>query len=462
MTTPYRSWDERAADAQLTRAKAEKVKAEAGTSKAKAETDRLSEEVKQTKLRAKLKAEEQEAGEAERQRKQAQRQAGVDSGARFKRLVTTIIVLGMLASLPGQINYFFGMGRWLLLTVPFFLEVLAWAGVEGTKWAHRKGLARWPFWILTGSLAGFAGFINATKGTAEFGPVAGYVLAAASVVGPLLAEVQQYLESKTAADGRSFEERARDRAEARKRAAEQRAQEKRDAQQDTERRRLFPKEWERYEQILALSPRGSVSRDEAWDEAGRAVLFPGVWALYAKLLAARPGVGEQRAALWGEAWRRAEQMPVGLTAGTLAGEISAQQRIEKVMEEAGRTPEQVAVDLFLADVFGSDGDDGGPTGGGCDADPRKPSGGGQKPSAKNSPNGRISLGGKGKQPSRRTGPKGPEKPLDEADLEKVRRLAEVLGGTHKLSVRNVSEVVGGGRTEYLVRLRNAVQDESSR
>ncbi|MFD0384670.1 hypothetical protein ACFQ2B_27825 [Streptomyces stramineus] len=299
MTHGFRTWDERQADAQLIRAKAEKLKAEAAISKAKAATDQLAEELRQTRLRKQLDAVNDDAADVARERKQGRRQASVDSGARFKRLVTTIIVLGMLASLPGQISYFFGLGRWLLLPVPFFCELLAWAGVEGTKWAHRKGLARWPFWILTGSLAGFAGFINATKGTAEFGPVAGYVLAAASVVGPLLAEVQQYLESKTAADGRSFEERARDRAENRKRAAARREQEGRDAKQDTERKRLFPDTWERYEHILAMWPRDAITREQAWEDATRSFLFPEVWKLYVKLLTARPGAWADRATLWG-------------------------------------------------------------------------------------------------------------------------------------------------------------------
>lgn len=55
--------------------------------------------------------------------------------------------------------------------------------------------------------------------------------------------------------------------------------------------------------------------------------------------------------------------------------------------------------------------------------------------------------------------KAPEKPLSEADLDKVRRLADGLGDVDKLSLSNVRTAVGGGRNEYLVRLRDAVRTE---
>ncbi|HET6636466.1 MAG TPA: hypothetical protein VFH77_15710 [Streptomyces sp.] len=50
------------------------------------------------------------------------------------------------------------------------------------------------------------------------------------------------------------------------------------------------------------------------------------------------------------------------------------------------------------------------------------------------------------------------KPLKKADIEAVKKLAEALGGVDRLSARNVREAVGC-RSEYAVRLRDAVRDE---
>ena len=66
------------------------------------------------------------------------------------------------------------------------------------------------------------------------------------------------------------------------------------------------------------------------------------------------------------------------------------------------------------------------------------------------------LGGKGKQPSRRPVDPDTERPLEERDLETVRKLAEALGGPDRLSARNVREAVGC-RTKYAIRLRDAVK-----
>ncbi|MFF4403620.1 hypothetical protein [Streptomyces sp. NPDC001404] len=459
MNDGYRSWEQREADAQLTRAEAVKVSAEAQATKARAATDQLAEKVKQARFQKQLDAVEDDAAEDRDRRKRRRREALLDSGTRFKSLVTVIIVLGLAASLPGQVSYFYAMGGVMLLSVPFFLELLAWAGVEGTQWAHRKGLPRWPFWLLTGLLAGFAGFINATHGVERFGAVAGYALAATSVIGPVLAEVRQFLESKAVADQRSFEERAHDKAAAKREAITAREQAEKDSAQDEERQRFFPDTWECYLKILALRPEGSVTRDQAWEDATRAVLFPEVWTIYMQLLVAKPGATDEGAGLWDRAWRHGHQLPTGLTSDTLAGEIAAQKRIETVLAEAERTPEQLAVDLFLADVFGPDGDDNGPTGGSPGGGPKQGPGGGSSGARTGALKGSAPLGRKGKQPSGRAAAKVPDKPLDEADLKKVRALAEGFGDASKLSVRNVRQVIGGGNNEYAKRLRDAVQDE---
>lgn len=65
------------------------------------------------------------------------------------------------------------------------------------------------------------------------------------------------------------------------------------------------------------------------------------------------------------------------------------------------------------------------------------------------------------QPRRRTAHRvHAEKPLKEADLQIARDLAQSLGGANQLSTRKIREAVGC-RTEYAVRLRNAVQSEQS-
>ncbi|MFD0384671.1 hypothetical protein ACFQ2B_27830 [Streptomyces stramineus] len=46
------------------------------------------------------------------------------------------------------------------------------------------------------------------------------------------------------------------------------------------------------------------------------------------------------------------------------------------------------------------------------------------------------------------------------DLDKVRKLADILGSVDKLSARNVREAIGGGAQEYAVRLRDAVKNET--
>ena len=129
------------------------------------------------------------------------------------------------------------------------------------------------------------------------------------------------------------------------------------------------------------------------------------------------------------------------------------------------TPEAAAVELFLADVFGpgrgDDGTDGGAAPGGPEDGPRGGGDGNGQGSTGGRSQGRTALGRKGKRGFGRTSAKTPEKPLAQADLERVRKLAEALGGVDKLSARNVREAVGGCAQEYAVRLRNAVQAEQS-
>ena len=487
----YKSWEQREAEAQLTRAQAAQTAAEAEAKRIEAEraariaeeedeTRRLAEEAKRARLRRQITAQQQEAADDDRERKARRREERLEKGVLFKRAVALAVFLGAAVAIPAQVVYFTGLEAkggsgapsWYLAPLPFFIELLAWVGVLGTQWARRKGLVLWPFWLLTGALAGFAGVVNGMKGLEWFGPVAGISLAGASIIGPVLWEIREALEARAAGDGRTAEQRAADKRKAREQAARAKAEARRNAAQDAQRRELFPKEWEQYMRLLAAHPDGTLTREEAWADARRAVAFPEVWTRYEQLLAAASAGSMSRAEAWAVAWHAVYRLPVGQTPESLAATVAAEQRIEAILADAERTPERHAVDAFLAELFPpSPGDDDGL--GGTPRGPRAggPHDGGQGPRGTSSKTpstspseGATALGRKGKQGSGssagRTAPKVPDKPLAEADLEAVRKLARDLGGAHRLSVKKIRTRAGvGGADAYLVRLRDAVQRE---
>ncbi|MFD0074279.1 hypothetical protein ACFVIY_17780 [Streptomyces sp. NPDC127166] len=462
MSSSYRSWEEREADATKTRAEAalleaqtEAAKQELGAGAAKTATEQLAEQVKQARLRKQLTAVQDDAADDKAQRDEQRREAALDKGTIFKRLVTVIFVLGLLASLPSLIMYFLGLRApggpdepaLYLLPVPFFLELLAFTAVKGTQWAVRKGFARWPFWILTAALAGFAGFINGSKGAELFGPIAGFALAATSIVGPILVEVREIIEARTAGDNRDAAQRVADKAKAHAEAAEKKEQERRERKQDADRKTMFPKQFEAYLRILASVPAGSLDRDEAWKEARIAVEYPKVHDRLLTLLSL-PGITSRPAAL-ADAWRDVQGGPLGVTAEVLDRRLTAERSLADVLDAAEVTPYTAAVDSLLADLFPTrTGGDDGPAGAVTEKGPQGPS---KTPGA---------LGGKGKRPVRQQPAEEAVKPIEAAHIEQVEKLAEALGGTDRLSVRKIREAVGC-RTEYAIRLRNAVQPEQS-
>jgi hypothetical protein len=440
MSSGYRSWEERDADVAKTKAETARIEAEAAAAAkateavaAKTETDKLAEQVKQARLRNQLGAVVEAAKDDKVARRAKRREQRDEDGTTFKILVNMVMGLGLLAALPAQISYFLGLHRkddkesglaWTLAPIPFFLELLAWVGVMGTRWAHRKGLPRWPFWILTATLASLAGYINYAHGVTEYGPVAGYALAATSIIGPLLAEVRQYLESKAAEDGRDLKQRARDRRAAREKAKADREREEIEKAEDEKRRRLFPNEFEEFERIMAAYPTGGISRAVAWERA----------------------------------WDTMHALPLAVTAGSMAVREVARAAVDSLLQDADRTPESVAVDLFLKHAFDPNGGDDGSVGAPADGRSGGPAGGGSRARSRTASEGPEPLGRKGKQGSGRTSAKTPEKPLDPAHIDKVRKLAEALGDVDKLSARKVREVIGGGSNEYAVRLRNYVKN----
>ncbi|MEV4424044.1 hypothetical protein AB0K23_01445 [Streptomyces sp. NPDC049602] len=443
MSSSYRSWEEREADAAKTKAEAallatqvEAAKQGLGAESAKKKTDELAERVKQAKLGAQLKTVNDDAADKQRERKAQHVEQLANNGVVFKRVVTTIMVLGLAAAVPAQVSYFSGLHKpgelaagvaWPLLPAPLFLELLAFAGVTGTAWAHRKGMPRWPFWILTAGLASIAGYINLSHGAAEYGTVAGITLAATSIIGPLLAEVRQFLETRAASDPRTLEQRAADKAVAKVRAEAEKAAQQSLADEDEKRKKVYPREFDEYERIIVAHPGGSIDRDSAWEQA----------------------------------WHNLHLLPLGVTAGTLAAREAARAGIAAVLSGAERSPEAITVDLFLADVFGDDNGDGGPTGKLQKRPPEGGTGGGSRAASKGPSKAPTTLVRKGKQASDSTTPKTPGKPLDRGDIDKVRKLAEALGGVDRLSARNVREVIGGGSNEYAVRLRNHIKNDAT-
>ncbi|GGU52442.1 hypothetical protein [Streptomyces lavendofoliae] len=462
MSSTYRSWDEREADAEKTRAEAAKLQAEAAAATqtldavaARTETEKLAEQVKQARLLKTLTAVEDEAADDRRHRQEKRREEQLDRGVAFKQLVTTIFILGLLASLPSLIDYFLDLraeGKpdtgpaWYLLPVPFFLELLALTSVRGTQWAVRKGFARWPFWILTGVLAGFAGYINGTKGAELFGPIAGTALAATSIAGPVLIEIRELIEARTAGDNRSAAQRAADKAKARAEAAKAAKQRKKRQQQDREREALFPNEFKEYRKILASVPADSLSRDDAWSEAQVAVRFPKVYDRFQDLLAL-PGA-PARPVVLDAAWRDVEGGPLGTTAASLARRLQAEKNLADVLQAAEYTPERVAVEHLLADLFPDRlGGEEGPAGAVPGKGPQGPS---KTPGA---------LGGIEKQPVGRAPRKDATEPLREADIEAAKKLRDAVPPA-QFSTPAVAKLLGRSKV-YARRVRDAVQSEQN-
>lgn len=463
MSSTYRSWEEREAAAEKTRAEAARISAEAaaatealGAVAAKTETDRLAEQVKQARLVKNLRAVEAEVASDKEQRKENRREERLDKGVDFKRLVTVIFALGLLASLPSLISYFLGLraegapedaGPALyLLPVPFFLELLALTSVKGTQWAVRKGFARWPFWILTGVLAGFAGYINGSKGAELYGSIAGTALAATSIAGPILVELREFIEARTAGDNRSAAQRAADKAKARKEAVDAKKARKAAERQDSEREDMFPDEFKAYRQILASVPAGTLTRDAAWSEAQVAVRFPDVYDRFRALLAL-PGVKDRTVALT-DAWRDVEGGPLGVTADVFDRRLKAERALAEVMERAEVSPEQVAVEHLLSTLFParSDGDEG-PNGTARGKGPQGPS---KSPGA---------LGGIGNRPTGRAPRMDATEPLVAADIEAAKKLRDAVPAA-QFSTPAVAKLLGRSKV-YARRVRDAVQSETN-
>lgn len=343
-----------------------------------------------------------------RQARTARREKSLTPGNIYGKGTLLLVAVSAAASLPAQVAHFGGISR-MLLSVPFALEGAAWVLVAGVAYADEKGLPGWVRWLLRGLTtvaAGYAAAINHDYGTHLKGltpdqaTTAGLGLAAVTLGGPLLFEIRQWVMT-LASDGRTRKQRAEDKARAR---------------HEKRRKRKFRDVATRAEELMLAASYGTLTAEAAFDEA----------------------------------WLQVKGAPRGVTADWYADRLDAEGEVEAVLARRDHTRERLAVDAFLADVFGPDGGDGGTTGASRGRPKTGPHGGGTA--------GRTALGGKGKRPVRSAAASEPTRALAEADLEAVRKLAQALGGTDRLSAKNVRETVGC-RNDYAMRLRDAVRAE---
>ncbi|MBB1252920.1 hypothetical protein H3146_06000 [Streptomyces sp. OF3] len=341
----------------------------------------------------------------------------------YGRSTYTIVAASAAASLPAQFMHF-GHISPLLLTIPVALEGAAWATFAGVAYADEKRLhpgvrsglrglsllfasfAAWINWLYGKSLAPTIGEGEAT--------VVAAALAAVTMLGPLLFEVRQWVRTLSASS-RDPKQRAADKARARH--AQQRA-------------KMFKAVAKRQRQILLAAPFGRVDAEEAWRQA------------WADIEGAQPGV----------------------TATVVGSRIAAEKAVSAAVAQSGVTPESAAVELLLAEMFPAFPGDDGPPGGSRKKAPQggQPGGGGRgvRTRERDASEEATTLGGKGKRANQSAAETEPERPLDPADIARVRTLAEALGGADKLSARKVREAIGC-RTDYAIRLRDRVQADAA-
>ncbi|GFH34312.1 hypothetical protein [Streptomyces pacificus] len=345
-----------------------------------------------------------------RQARAAKREKTLTPGNVYRRGTLLLVAFSAAASLPAQIIHFVSIS-WMLLPVGPALEGAAWVMAAGVAYADERKLPVWVRWLLRGlsmGAAGFAAHINYQYGlsltdhglTAAEAQMVGFGLAAVTMGGPLFFEVRQWVLTLSAAVVNP----------------KQRAEGKARRRQEKDRRKTFKDVVTRQKEILLAAPFGTITPEKAWAQA----------------------------------WWDVKGAPLTVTADVIADRLDAEADVSYVLDQAERTPERLAVEHLLADIFGYGGGDGGPSGTATGVPEGGPRGG--------APKARTALGGKGKRPVSGSSEEAPVKPLEEADLKAVRKLAEALGGVDRLSARNVREAIGC-RNEYALRLRDAVRSE---
>jgi hypothetical protein len=233
----------------------------------------------------------------------------------YRRGTVALVTASALASLPAQVAHFAGISL-MLLPLPFALEGAAWVMAAGVAYADERGLPGWVRWLLRAlclSAASFAAFINYQYGSAK-APAAGYGLAAVSLLGPLFFEVRQWVSAMSA-----VAVSPKEKAEARARAAH--------AKRRAKDHKAVVKLADR---LMSAAPYGSLSQEDA---------FAAAWEITS-----------------------GTRVP-GMTPELHAQAALARRSLSQALAQTGMSPEEVAVELFLAEVFGAHRDDDGPAGG---------------------------------------------------------------------------------------------------
>jgi hypothetical protein len=337
-----------------------------------------------------------------RRERAAKRQRDLAPGTVYRRGTLVLVGFSITASLPAQIIHFMSI-HWMLFTIGPALEGAAWILAAGVAYADEKKLAPWVRWVLRAlsmSAASYAALINyqygqgltahgLTQGEAQ---TAAMGLAAVTLGGPLFFEVRQWVLTLSAAVGN----------------ARHRIEKKARARHEKKRRRAFPNVMARAQELLLAAPYGSLKEEEAFSRA----------------------------------WWDIHGAPRAVTADVIKARLKAESDVAAVLDEAERTPERLAVEFLLADLFGSEV-------GVADTTPKAGRVGG--------PEGRTALGGLDKQPFGRAHRKDAVEPLSEGDLEKARNYLNVVGDD-KFSAPAIAKLLGRSHV-YARRIRNAVTEK---
>ncbi|MFI0764619.1 DUF2637 domain-containing protein [Streptomyces sp. NPDC021218] len=201
----------------------------------------------------------------------------------------------------------------IAIAIAVMLESGTWVATFTGERAKRHGRPTLVFRTAMWGCAGLAAAVNYSHAPGPAGGWLAWVLAAASMGGVFFWELRGLSRRESGRAGRTLAERRADRARARHRA---------------QRRRRFPEVWKRYRDILAAYPHGAVDLEDAWRDA----------------------------------WRDVHGADLSVTAPVMRSRLAADAALADVLAKAGRTPESVAVDLLLDDLFGSRPGDDGPSG----------------------------------------------------------------------------------------------------
>ena len=246
----------------------------------------------------------------EKGQKRAARRARISKARRAiaANLDTTLAIVAMVCSV-GPAFYFqivamIGAGAPLLIALALAVMLESGAQVAtitGEK-AKRAGRPVGPHRIAMWGCASIAAAINAAKAPALFPDTSWMVavLALSSYGGVAFWELRGL--------GRHKGKGAR--------TKQQRVEEKKRREHEKKRRKVKDV-WARYEEILTAHPYGSIDPEQAWSQA----------------------------------WEDRRGVGVGLSVGVLEHRFKTKAEVDKVLADAERTPESLAVDALLSDLF---------------------------------------------------------------------------------------------------------------